>query len=133
MDIPNNYSINDCINFKKNIKFFDEINEKIEKCNSNKNIVIKFIPDENENDGVSQFLDKIKTFGKVFNGNESIIKDSKIISLMESNKIHNWLISTIGNVKRYELIYRATVDGDSNSVSIPTIIIVKILNVFYIQ
>ena len=75
-------NINDCINFKKNIKFFDEINEKIEKCNSNKNIVIKFIPDENENDGVSQFLDKIKTFGKVFNGNESIIKDSKIISLM---------------------------------------------------
>ena len=116
-NIKLNSYINDCINVEKNIKFIDEINEKIEKCNSNKNIIIKFIPDENENDGVSQFLETIKTFGKIFNNNESIIKDSKIISFMEFNKIQNWLISTIGEVKRYELIYRATVNGDSNSVS----------------
>ena len=149
-NIKLNSYINDCINVEKNIKFIDEINEKIEKCNSNKNIVIKFIPDENENDGVSQFLETIKTFGKILNNNESIIKDSKIISFMEFNKIQNWLIST-------------TVDGDSNSVSfnkcknIPNLIwimkdkfiiflgasivlkliqivfILKILNAFYIQ
>ena len=46
-----------------------------------------------------------------------MIKESKIISIIEFNKIQNWLNSSIGNVKRYELIYRATVDGDSNSVS----------------
>jgi len=115
-DISNNYSINDCINVEKNIKYIDEINEKIEKCNSNKDIVIKFTPDENENDGICQFLEKIKTFGKVFNNNVSMIKESKIISIIEFNKIQNWLNSSIGNVKRYELIYRATVDGDSNSV-----------------
>ena len=62
-NIKLNSYINDCINVEKNIKLIDEINEKIEKCNSNKNIVIKFIPDENENDGVSQFLETIKTFG----------------------------------------------------------------------
>ena len=58
-----------------------------------------------------------KYSNKYSNNNESIIKDSKIISFIEFNKIQNWLISTIGEVKRYELIYRATVDGDSNSVS----------------
>ena len=112
-----NSFINDCINVEKNIKYIDGINEKIEKCNSNKNIVIKFDPDENQNDKITQFLETIKTFGKVFNGNESLIKESKIISFKEFNTIQNWLCSTIGNVKRYELIYRASVDGDSNSVS----------------
>jgi len=111
-NIKLNSFINDCINVEKNIKYINEINEKIEKCNSNKDILIK-----NENDGISQFLEKIKKFGKVFNNNENIIKESKIISIVEFNKIQNWLNSSIGNVKRYELIYRATVDGDSNSVS----------------
>jgi len=115
-NIKLNSFINDCINVEKNIKYINEINEKIEKCNSNKDIVIKFTPDENENDGINQFLKTIKTFGKIFNNNESMIKESKIISIIEFNKIQNWLNSSIGNVKRYELIYRATVDGDSNSV-----------------
>ena len=57
-----NSKINDCINIENNIKYINEINEIIEKCNSqNKNV--EFTP-ENDNK-INLFLDKIKKFGKI--------------------------------------------------------------------
>ena len=36
---------------------------------------------------------------------------------MDSYKIENWVKESVGNIKYYELIYRATQHGDSNSAS----------------
>ena len=59
-----NLLINNCINIENNIKDINFINEKIKKCNSNKNknIKFKFNPEENE---INNFLETIKEFGKI--------------------------------------------------------------------
>ena len=103
--------INNCINIENNIKDITEINEAIKKCNLNQNINYVFIP--NENDKINEFLEKIKKFGKF--ENDSL--KSKIISVNDYFKIDNWLKESIGNIKKYELIYRATEQGDSKAVS----------------
>ena len=108
-----NSNINDCINIENNIKEINSIHEKLEKCNSNKNIKISFFPKE---DGIKQFLETIKIFGEILD-NKNKMK-SKIISENDSIKIENWLIDSIGKVSNYELIYRATEHGDSLSVSL---------------
>jgi len=58
-----NSLINDCINIENNIKEINNINEKIKKCNLNKNIKIKFYPEEE--DEINKFLEKIKSFGNI--------------------------------------------------------------------
>ena len=58
-----NYFINDCIEIENNIKEINLINENILKSNSNKNKKIKFKPDE---DGISNILEIIKKFGKIY-------------------------------------------------------------------
>ena len=70
------------------------------------------MPEKSEE--INKFLETIKTFGKVID-NDGI--KSKIINNDDSYKIQNWLKESIGEVKNYELIYRASEDGDSNSVS----------------
>ena len=55
-------NINDCINIEKNINEIDIINKNVVKCKSNKNILIKFSPQENE---IDVFLETIKSFGKI--------------------------------------------------------------------
>ena len=107
-----NSYINDCINIENNIKMINKINEKIEKCNSLQNIKIDFNP--KENDGIIPIFETIKSFLNIFII-DNIKIESKIISIDESNKIKNWLIESIGYIKNYELIYRATESGDSNS------------------
>ena len=58
--------INNCINIENNIIDINNLNENIKKCNSNKNIKYKFIPEE---DQLNDFLEKIKLFGEINNNN----------------------------------------------------------------
>jgi len=58
-----NSLINDCINIENNIKDINNINEIIKNINLNKNIKIKFVPEEENNYG--DLLESIKIFGKI--------------------------------------------------------------------
>ena len=58
-----NLYLNDCINIENNIEEINFINEKIEKYNSNNDIKISFVPEENRE--IENFLEIIKTFGKI--------------------------------------------------------------------
>ena len=49
---------------EKNIDEINKIKEKIKKCNSNKNIEIKFNQNEDE---INKFIENIKIFGKIIN------------------------------------------------------------------
>ena len=101
--------INDCINIEDNIKEINKIKERINKCNLNKNTKINFFPEENEIN--NKFIEIIKTFGIItYNSIQS-----KIVSSNDWNKIEKWLFESIGNIKKYELIYRTTEHGDSLS------------------
>ena len=55
--------IQDCINIENNVKIINIINENIKKCNYNNYEEIKFSPNDN---GINNFLDKIKRFGNVY-------------------------------------------------------------------
>ena len=57
-----NSLINDCIYIENNIENIIKINENLKNFNLNKNIEINFEPDENN---INQFLEKIKSFGKI--------------------------------------------------------------------
>lgn len=100
------------LNIETNIKEINIINEKIEKCNSNGNAKINFIPEDNEE--INKFLNTIKMFGKITDS-ENLI-NTKIISENEIKQIQNWLIQSIGEFKNCNLIYKATEHGDSKDV-----------------
>jgi hypothetical protein len=57
-----NILINDCLNIENNIRDIKYINENIKKCKTKK-VKIKFKPEE---DGINNFLEKIKSFGEVY-------------------------------------------------------------------
>ena len=57
-----NKKIQDCLDIENNISIINEINQKIEKCNSSK-IKTKIVP-ENDNE-LNEFLKTIKIFGKI--------------------------------------------------------------------
>ena len=101
------------INIENHLKDINEIKEKIEKYKKNKNVEICFNP---ENDGINKYLESTKLFGNIVVNHGKRIQ-SKIISLNDLSKIDNWLETSIGNFTKYELIYRATEHGDSNSIS----------------
>jgi len=62
-DKNNLYSyINDCINIENNIKNINIINESINKCNLNDKKKIQFNP---KGEKFDEFLEKIKSFGKI--------------------------------------------------------------------
>ena len=58
------FLINDCINIENNIKDINMIISSIEKCNENKNIKVKFLPEENE---INNFITFINSFGIISN------------------------------------------------------------------
>ena len=104
--------INDCLNIENNIKDINLINESIGKINKSKNIEIKFYP---ELDAINNFLNTIKTFGKIYYRNENCI-DLKIdkfnfnegnnIMLISNNKfqtLHN-LLKTVKPVDKIDII-----------------------------
>ena len=111
-NIKLNALINDCINIENNVKELNKINELIEKFNDNKNLEIIFIPFDN---GINQFIQTIKIFGEITDNDIKI--DSKIISKKDYNLIQDWLKESIGEINNYQLIYRATEQGDSNSIT----------------
>ena len=107
-----NSLINDCINVENNAKEITNIYDVIKKCNSNKDLKINFSLND---DDIDKFIEKIKTLGRISANDINI--ESKIVSHFDMDKINNWLRESYGEVKKYELIYRASQNGDSNSIS----------------
>ena len=92
-----NSLINDCLYIEYNIDNINKINENVKKNNSSE-FSIKFYPEE---DGINQFLEKIKNFGFV----ENNIHYNKFCSIInfDQNLVNNWL-----NNRNYhsELLFR---------------------------
>ena len=107
-----NILINDCVNVENNVKEINNIYDVIKKCNANKDVKLMIAPENNDINGL---IDLIKNFGGIQNNQINI--DSKILSKLDMVKIQNWLKDSIREINRYELIYRATVHGDSVGVS----------------
>ena len=120
-----NMLINDCINVENSSQEINTIYDFIEKSNSNKNIKIMFIPDDN---GINEFIKVIGSYGNI--SDDYIQIDSKLVSNLDMNKIQDWLKESLGEakIKRYELIYRATEHGDSKTYYFKD---VKIKRIFY--
>ena len=59
-------------------------------------------------------MEEIKIFGGIDVGEINI--DSKIVSKFDMTKIQNWLKDSFKKINKYELIFRATQHGDSNSI-----------------
>ena len=68
-------NINDCINIEKNINDINIIKEGINKCKIYHKKEMKFIPKE---DSLNEFLNTIKSFGKITNNNQYEIKECPI-------------------------------------------------------
>ena len=97
-----NLLINDCINIENNINYYNEITENIKKIKANNNKIIKFIPEEN---GINEFIAKIKVFGKIYHNNfkfkecpNNINEKRKYVVSGENQNIltkvgtdHNWM------------------------------------------
>ena len=101
--------MNNCINVENNIKSINIIQENTEKFNNLNNYDINFSPEE---EGINNLLNTIKNFGNIYNKKLfSLINDSIIITKEEEKILINSWISQNKNIK-YELLYRATRDGD---------------------
>ena len=92
--------IKDCINIENNIKDINSINDKLKNGNLNDEVDINFSP---ENKELDDFIQNVKTFGK-------IISKNYIINKNDFDLISTWINK---NISKYELLYKATVDGDS--------------------
>ena len=79
-----NLLINDCINIENNIKEINAIKEKMEKCELNNNIDIKFIC--NNNNEINSLLENIKNFGKLDTINKTVPKFKKCPINMNENR-----------------------------------------------
>ena len=97
--------INECLNIENNIKYINEINDKIKQSQNYNEINIDFSFDQ-------KFIEKIETFGYIahyFN----IFKDSLILNGNQKyiENLKNW----INDKKKFKtkLLYRKTRDGDS--------------------
>ena len=86
-----NYKINDCINIENNIKNIFEINESINKCKSKK-VDIHFYPEEEVQ--ISEFLEKIKKFGEIKEGELEYKFKFKFKSGNNYNVTNNGLLAT---------------------------------------
>ena len=92
--------IKDYINIENNIKDINSINDNLKNYNINGEIEINFSP---ENKRLDDFIRNVKTFGK-------IISEKYIINKNDFDLISSWINK---NEINYELLYKATVDGDS--------------------
>ena len=89
----------------------NNIYDTINKCNLNKEVQIKFFPD---NDDINKFIEEIKMFGDITTNEINI--DSKIVTNFDMIKIQKWLNDSFKIINKYELIYRATQHGDTKSI-----------------
>ena len=91
--------INDCLNVEYNIKNISTVDESIKKINLVKNIEIKFYP---ELDSINNFLNIIKSFGKIYYRNENIVNlNLNQINIKQGNDImliSNQNFQTINNL-----------------------------------
>ena len=102
-----NSLINDCLNIEYNIDNINKINESVKRNNSSE-FSVKFYPEE---DGINQFLEKIKNFGTIDNN----IHYNKFCSIInfDQNLVNSWL-----NNRNYrsELLFRKSRDGSTPNV-----------------
>ena len=101
--------INDCINIENNIKYINIIQDNVKKFNVLSNIKIDFFPKE---EGVNDFLNTFKKFGKIADSNDYYLLNNSLILTKreEVDLINSWISPK--NKNPYELIYQATRDGD---------------------
>ena len=119
-DNKNIYSlIKDCISIEDNIKDINAINDNLKNDKINDKVEFNL---SLENKELDNFIQKIKTFGEI----SSI---SCILNKNDFDLISNWINK---NGINYELLYKATADGDSIDDFIkkcenkgPTILIIK--------
>ena len=90
--------IKDCINIENNIKEINAIKDNLENDRINDKVEINFSLENNELD---YFIQNIKSLGA---------SESCIINKNDFKLISSWINK---NVIKYELLYKATVDGDS--------------------
>ena len=97
------FLINDCLNIENNINDINNINKNFKNYNfKNSNII--FYPNE---EGINQFLETIKKFGKIINLSNKIF-DSKIE--FDEELVKTWLNNKNFNA---ELLFRKTRDGST--------------------
>ena len=96
---------------ENNINIINNINSNINNICESKNKEIGFIPEENKLD---EFINNIKTFGKIITSGFYILKTSSIIEEDKNNfeLIEKWIEETINKkVKKYELIFKMSEYG----------------------
>ena len=108
-----NITINYCINIEKNIKYINEINDKIKRFNNNE-INIHFYPIEENL--INSYLENIKKFGSIVN--DDFLINSKIISNNQEYilSLKNWINEGQNdkNIKS-KLLYRLSDNGEKFS------------------
>ena len=100
--------INDCINIENYIEFINDMKKNLKKSNSI-NYEIKFIPEDN---GIEEFLIKIKNFGNIYQCQNWI--ESNIIKLNNDKEKLKNLIFQNKNINS-KLLYRLSRDGETLS------------------
>ena len=99
--------INDCINIEKNIADINEINKMILKGKENKNLKIKFSPEEIQKHSI---LQQIKSFGTIFDNSYKYIfkkcpeniKEDKTFTVTGENENNNCL--TCNKTSKYKYL-----------------------------
>ena len=101
--------INDCIVIEDNINKISLINENIKKCNLTQIEKIDFII---EDDLINNFIQNIKTFGKIINNKCKFFNFDTLILKNEDelNKFYNLLLERI-KINNLKLLYRLSQDG----------------------
>ena len=118
MDDNNIYKlIKECTEIENNINKIKNINTNINNIYNSKNIEIKFTPDEKE---INEFIENIKTFGKIklFNNNNNIF--SKLSAIIKDDKnsiglINKWIEESTNKKEiNFELIFKMSENGTSS-------------------
>ena len=100
--------INDCINIENNIKNINYINNNIKNSKKFNNIKIYFYPKE---ESINEFIQNIKTFGKINVLLPNYFEDSLILKNKDNSEKLIELMSKRIKINKAELLYRATRDG----------------------
>ena len=107
--------IKECTEIENNINIINNINNNINKVQKSDNLIIRFIPEENE---MNDFFENIKKFGnlKITTYNISILS-SIIKDDLDSNELINkWIEESINKKEiKFELIFRMSEIGNKAS------------------
>ena len=104
--------INRCLEVESNILAINTINDKIKKIDDIKDVKIIFSPNEF---GVSEFLGKIKIFGKLEKNIGFILSSIINNDINKQNFIFNCIKEkTNQNITKFELIFRMSKNGSKS-------------------